>query len=128
MPPCCVKFARYTSLPLPLLGANMADFLSPAEWKKNVNSLLGLLHKKTGLTEALTKYDTLRKSSKTPPDPKVESLDAVLKAIAKTAEGHKNKKAQEYLGSMKAQAAKARSEAAAVSDLFGKGVAYKEML
>lgn len=107
----------------------MADFLSPAEWKKNVNSLLGLLHKKTGLTEALTKYDALRKLPKTPPDPKVESLDLVLKAIAKTAEGHKNnKKAQEYLTSMKAQAAKARSDAAGVSELFGKGCAYKEML
>lgn len=80
----------------------MADFLSVADWKKNVNVLLGLIHKKTGLTEALTKYEALKKSSKSPPDAKVEALDVVLKCIAKTAEGHKNnKKAQEYLTGMK---------------------------
>lgn len=107
----------------------MADLLAVADWKKNVNSLLGLLHKKTGMTEALTKYETVRKTNGATPMAKVESLEAVLKAIAKTADAHKsNKKAQDHLKGMKSQAEKALKESAAVAALFEKGVAFKEML
>lgn len=107
----------------------MADLLAVADWKKNVNSLLGLLHKKTGMTEALTKYGEVRKKSGASPKEKVEVLDVVLGAINKTLDAHKsNKKAQDHLNGMKNQAAKERKEADAVATLFEKGVGYKEML
>lgn len=106
----------------------MADFLSVADWKKNVNGLLGVIHKKTGLTEALTKYEALKKS-KSPPDAKVEALDAVLKCVAKTADGHKNnKKAQEYLTGMKNQASKERTQADALNQMWQKKMVLRECL
>lgn len=107
----------------------MADLLAVADWKKNVNTLLGLIHKKTGMTEALTKYETVRKTNNASPKAKAEALEVVLKAIDKTAEAHKsNKKAQDHLKGMKVQAEKAFKEASATAALFEKGVSFKEML
>ena len=107
----------------------MADYLAVAEWKKNVNSLLGLIHKKTGMTEALTKYGAVRKNAKTKPHDKVAIVDELLKTIGKTADAHKkNKKAQDYLKNMESQAMKERKEADDVVKLFDKGVGFKELL
>jgi Regulator of G protein signaling domain len=69
----------------------MPDFLSEAEWKKNVNKLLGLIHGKTGISEALKAYAAIRNRNGATVDDKKEALETIIEKVEKTKTAHKSK-------------------------------------
>jgi hypothetical protein len=109
-------------------GQTMADYLSEAEWKKNVNTLLGLIHRKTGITEALKKYAQVRKD-KAPPKDKIAALDDLVTVIDKAKTAHKSKKpAIEYLEKMSKLAESEKDEAEELQALVEKHIPFKTIL